>query len=120
MLAYRPATNANVGRLRPESRYPVFDELSEIGAYELYFDGIETYSLHFTDLMRSGEIFQGNHLPSIIETAVKYAHNPKWLNEKIATPKKYITQSKRRPTTRAVDLKPAAVVKVESYVASSH
>lgn len=84
----------------------MFDKLSEIGAYELYFDGIETYTLRFIDLMKSGECFQGNNLDQVIKVAVKFGTDIKWLNEEIPTPKKYITLPKRRSTTRAVDASP--------------
>ena len=85
-----------VGRLRQKEGI-VLDKLNEIGAYEFYFDGLQTYSIRFVDLMRSGECFTGSSLEGVIETAYQYAKNPDWLNEKIEMPS-YIVS---RPTKRA-------------------
>ncbi len=88
----------------------MLDKLNEIGAYELYFDGFQTYSIRFIDLMKSGECFMGSSLEGVIETAYRYAKNPDWLNEKIPMPS-YIV---RRPTKRAADVRKAGTKKVSS------
>ena len=88
----------------------MLDKLKEIGAYEFYFDGLQTYSIRFIDLMKSGECFMGSSLKGVIETAYRYAKNPDWLNEKIPMPS-YIV---RRPTKRAADVRKAGAKNVLS------
>jgi len=88
----------------------VLEKLNEIGAYEFYFDGLQTYSIRFIDLMKSGECFMGSSLEGVIETAYRYAKNPDWLNEKIKMPS-YIV---RRPTKRVPDARKSALKKVSS------
>ena len=92
----------------------MLEKLNEIGAYEFYFDGLQTYSIRFIDLMKSGECFMGSSLEGVIETAYRYAKNPDWLNEKIKMPS-YIV---RRPTKRAADVKPQTPRKNKSRKAS--
>ena len=72
--------------LYQKARPTPLEKLREIGAYELYYDGLVTYSIRFIDLMESDEYFMDSSLEGVIETAYRYAQNPDWLNEKIKTP----------------------------------